>query len=379
MGSPTKSIPLPALPPGPRTRAARQRAAFGARSLLEGLQSELIAELAQTEVVARLRKVSFLGAIDHSPWARHAQAYLTSRFDHSIGVALLAKSAARKLKLSARQRDTALAAALLHDVGHGPLSHSLESAFAKTFGIDHHKATEDRILGPSASSRALRAVLKQFRVDANEVVRLMNGEAEHPLAAFFSGPINFDTVEGILRTANYRGGVRTGLDGGTTIDALVQVWMGHATQDLVGVLDRFWQTKGLCYSQLVRGNLGVVSDHKCQLFFDANRHRFRPEHFAWDDAAFSSHFPELFCWLGDDAAPAVKLPDRSSIAYVRRLFEVSTSHSLGSSTLVSMRARYRQHKKPAVLDWPHRTTTAREPLTIWETNLRSATASATPY
>lgn len=148
MGSPTKSSLLPEPPPGPRTRAAHRRAAFGAKSLLEGLQSELIAQLAQTEVVARLRKVSFLGAIDHSSWARPAQAYLTSRFDHSIGVALLAKSAARRLKLSRRQRDTALAAALLHDVGHGPLSHSLESAFARAFGIDHHKATEDLILGP---------------------------------------------------------------------------------------------------------------------------------------------------------------------------------------------------------------------------------------
>lgn len=77
----------------------------------------------------RLRNIRQLGLADYVyPAATH------SRFQHSLGTAHLmqcafdsmaAKTATRILK-NERTRDVAVAAALLHDIGHTPLSHTLE-------------------------------------------------------------------------------------------------------------------------------------------------------------------------------------------------------------------------------------------------------------
>lgn len=344
----------------------KRRASFEAKNLLPSLSSNLVSQLTRTEVVARLRQVSFLGAIDYSPWASKAGKYLTSRFDHSVGVACLADRAAKQMHLDNKQRDTALAAALLHDIGHGPLSHSLESAFDEAFGINHHKATAELLLGSMARSRSLRSVLKEYDVDADDVARLMTGELNHPLANMFLGPVNFDTVEGILRGANYR--LPAGLlrySASNVVDAMVAVSTGQDRGLALQVMDDFWQLKGLIYSQFVRGTVGVVSDFKCQAFFNAHRHLVSPSQFFWTDSLFKQSFPTLFRWLQEDAMPAVDVPLHSSIPYVRRTFTVDTSVDPSLSPASFMGTRYRQKKTSAVLDW-RRSLPISEGVNIWD-------------
>lgn len=86
----------------------------------------LLLELLQTPEVQRLRRIRQLGAGNLVfPSAEH------SRFGHALGAMALMQDVLRRLKetgtpISEEEQEAALAAALLHDVGHTPYSHALE-------------------------------------------------------------------------------------------------------------------------------------------------------------------------------------------------------------------------------------------------------------
>ena len=77
-------------------------------------------KLIASHAFERLREISFLGAIDYlfHPNGRPAN-IRHSRYDHTIGVALLSQQYCRLMGLSEADRDLLGAAALLHDIGHG--------------------------------------------------------------------------------------------------------------------------------------------------------------------------------------------------------------------------------------------------------------------
>lgn len=109
------------------------------------LTDSLAKELLSTRAMDRMSDIGFLGAIDYLTKSSGRAAYRRrhNRLEHSIGVALLAQRFSEVAEISERERLTLVAAGLLHDVGHGPLSHTLEPVFSDYFGIDHHKATQD--------------------------------------------------------------------------------------------------------------------------------------------------------------------------------------------------------------------------------------------
>ncbi len=89
--------------------------------------------LIQTPEVQRLRRIRQLG-IGHLvfPGAEH------TRFGHALGAMALMQDALSNLAekgtpISSEEATAALAAALLHDVGHGPFSHTLEHDFISDF------------------------------------------------------------------------------------------------------------------------------------------------------------------------------------------------------------------------------------------------------
>jgi hypothetical protein len=89
--------------------------------------------LLQTPEVQRLRRIRQLG-VGHFvfPGAEH------SRFSHALGAMALMQETMETLRgkdtpISPREETAALAAALLHDIGHGPYSHSLEHLLIADF------------------------------------------------------------------------------------------------------------------------------------------------------------------------------------------------------------------------------------------------------
>ncbi|MEM9242469.1 MAG: HD domain-containing protein [Pseudomonadota bacterium] len=63
-----------------------------------------------------------------------------TRFNHCLGCCYVASQIAKKLDLSDRDRQAVMLAALLHDIGHGPLSHTFEPIFHETC-INHEMWT----------------------------------------------------------------------------------------------------------------------------------------------------------------------------------------------------------------------------------------------
>lgn len=93
----------------------------------------LILDLIASEEVQRLRRIRQLG-VGHMvfPGAEH------SRFGHALGAMALMQDvltslAGKGTRVSEEEMEAAMAAALLHDVGHGPFSHTLEHELLTDF------------------------------------------------------------------------------------------------------------------------------------------------------------------------------------------------------------------------------------------------------
>lgn len=179
----------------------------------ESAEEEVVPMLMDTPEVQRLRRIRQLGVASFAfPGAEH------TRFSHAIGAAFVMKQLVARLRgihdalpfwqqlTTDRARD-ALAAALLHDVGHGPLSHLFEDVLP---GTAHHEEWTSRvILDPSTGVHQTLARLDPAMPE--RVAALVHGE--HPLAYLakaVSGTFDVDRCDYLLRDAHSTG-VRYGL------------------------------------------------------------------------------------------------------------------------------------------------------------------------
>ena len=224
----------------------------------------LLMELVATPAFQRLRQIRFLGAIDYrlipSPNGQPRTIRYT-RYQHSLGVMRLASLYCDIKSVPSTKRRLVCAAALLHDIGHPPLSHSMEPVFKKKLGIEHHKATKDIVSGQVSAGKEVSAVLRRHGIDADEVIALISGECT-AFDRFLNGPINFDTIEGILRSCEYFRSTSTM----TRPDTVAEAAIRRETPDDRDVVDRFWRYKDWVYKNIINSRMGVLSDLACQLF-----------------------------------------------------------------------------------------------------------------
>lgn len=226
-----------------------------------GLQT--LVDLIETPAFQRLREVRFLGAIDYSAVPHpngNTGCVRYTRFLHSIGVMQLALHYAELRALDARNRIVLGAAALLHDIGHPPLSHSVESVFKQALDIDHHRATIAIIRGMHPLGTQVCETLRAYGIDAEEVVAVLSGQ-DTQFQGFFSGPINFDTIEGILRAYQYSSGSETGLNPVMVTEAATL----RETPRHREIVDAFWKKKHWVYQNLIHSEIGLLSDYVCRV------------------------------------------------------------------------------------------------------------------
>jgi len=158
----------------------------------------------------RLRRVRQLGvsALTY-PGAEH------SRFAHSLGVFNFAQRILGILRSRYHRNSTATdlidqhaktvkAAALLHDVGHGPFSHMAERAFGMR---GRH---EDKTVELITRGGPIGEILSNHKIDFDHVANLITGASEFRiLVDIVSSQLDADRMDYILRDA-YSTGVKYG-------------------------------------------------------------------------------------------------------------------------------------------------------------------------
>ncbi len=158
----------------------------------------LIWELINTKEFQRLRRIKQLGT---SFLTFHGAEH--TRFHHSLGVYEIARQLIDQFQhypeWNDRDRELLLAAALLHDVGHGPFSH----AFEHVFSVRHEVWTERIILGETEVNRVLSEMGVGF---AEEVASIIN--KTHPnrlIVNMLSSQLDVDRMDYLLRDAHFAG------------------------------------------------------------------------------------------------------------------------------------------------------------------------------
>jgi len=123
--------------------------------------------LLETPEVQRLRHVKQLSTVRLVyPSANH------TRFEHSLGVSHLASRALSHLDVSGARADAVRAAALLHDVGHGPYGHQTEGIIQRRLGR-HHDDVADLL----AEGNVAR-VLSDYGLDPSRVADRIAGDGK---------------------------------------------------------------------------------------------------------------------------------------------------------------------------------------------------------
>jgi HD superfamily phosphohydrolase len=169
--------------------------------------------LLDSPVLQRLRYIKQLGfSYLVYPGANH------TRFEHSLGTMFLADVASRQFGLSDNEHILVVAAALLHDIGHGPFSHASEPLMEKY--LHHTHDDVDRILKDGVGG-----LLRNSDVDPAEVCAVIKGK--HSLSALIHGDLDVDRMDYILRDAYYTGAPYGSVDAQRLIRHLI--WTSEGT------------------------------------------------------------------------------------------------------------------------------------------------------
>ncbi|GIO88287.1 hypothetical protein J25TS5_52190 [Paenibacillus faecis] len=164
------------------------------------VQDEMIWSLINTAEFQRLRRIRQLGT-----------SYLTfhgaehSRFSHSLGVYEITRRIISQFERAhypdwpQEEKLVALCAALLHDLGHGPFSHSIEQAFQ----MHHEDWTCKILLGDTEVGEVLRRHAEDF---PEKVAAVIRKDYEHPIVVnLVSSPLDADRMDYLLRDAYFTG------------------------------------------------------------------------------------------------------------------------------------------------------------------------------
>lgn len=309
----------------------------------ETLKDSIAEEIVSTRAFQRLRDISFLGAISY---VRNSfpenEATKESRYNHSLGVAEIAETFSHTRGLPRHARLTVVAAGLLHDIGHPPLSHSAESALAERFGDNHHSMTERLIRGGEKMAADIPRILLSNGVDPENVIALLNGELQIGGADLFGGPFNIDTLEGISRCSLYMSKTTSeSLPPPELVLAAIESMDDHNS---VSVLDCFWRSKDRVYNTFIRSPLGILADKIADDYFRLYRGKIDRSIMLGSESDLWGKHKKLYERLYSFVRGGSK--NKRTIKYIKRTFVVNEDISARN-----LRERYTHVKTPQALEY----------------------------
>jgi len=175
---------------------------------LEGILLKLL-ETPEIQHLYNIKQLGFAHLV--FPGAHH------TRLEHSLGVYHLATRVAETLNLRNSEKEIIRYAAFLHDIGHGPFSHTLESILRETFDIDHIGLTEKLIFGEYEifdskekkyiSSPSVCQILDKNHINKYEIVQIIKGDVNEKtyLSQILNSAIDIDQLDYLIRDAYYTG------------------------------------------------------------------------------------------------------------------------------------------------------------------------------
>lgn len=165
------------------------------------VNSLVIYNLINTKEFQRLRRIKQLGT---SSFTFHGAEH--SRFSHCLGAYEIARRVSDKFERhypnqwSPKESFLTMVAALLHDLGHGPFSHTFE----RLFHTDHEAVTQEIITNPETEiCQILKTVSEDF---PNQVASVI--DHTHPnktIVSLISSQIDVDRMDYLLRDSYYTG------------------------------------------------------------------------------------------------------------------------------------------------------------------------------
>jgi HD superfamily phosphohydrolase len=155
---------------------------------------QLIARIIDHPYFQRLRRITQMGCAHVVfPGARH------SRFEHALGCLHLMQKAIRVLRLkgitiSDHEKQALQIGILLHDIGHGPYSHTLESALIKS-------ASHEEL-----GLKFLESLNKEFDGELDLAIRLFSGNYHRKfLNQLIASQLDIDRLDYLKRDSFYAG------------------------------------------------------------------------------------------------------------------------------------------------------------------------------
>lgn len=203
--------------------------------------TELLFDLIEHPYFQRLRRIQQLGLTSFVyPGALH------TRFHHALGAMHLMQLALRTLadkgvKISSKEGEAAQVAILLHDIGHGPLSHALETAIFQD--VPHEQL----------SLYLMERLNERFGGALSLAIRMFQGEYERPFFhQLVSSQLDMDRLDYLNRDSFYTG-VAEGRPGADRLIKMLRVVDGERLaleEKAVYSVENFLVSRRLMYWQV---------------------------------------------------------------------------------------------------------------------------------
>ena len=221
----------------------------------------LILKLIDHPYVQRLRRIRQLGlGYLVFPAAEH------SRFSHALGALELGQRVLNNLKekdttISRKELESTLIALLLHDVGHGPLSHTLEHSLIRDF--DHEMM----------SLAIMKELNKEFEGELDMAIAIFTNQYKKKfLHQLVSSQLDLDRLD-YLRRDSFFTGVSEGTVGINRILKTIRVFKGNIVIEKKGIyaIENYIIARRLMYMQVYQHKTVLSADTLLRKIFERVR------------------------------------------------------------------------------------------------------------
>ncbi|MCB0485444.1 MAG: HD domain-containing protein [Flavobacteriaceae bacterium] len=214
------------------------------------IPSELVFDIIEHPFFQRLRRISQMG-LSHFVYqgAHH------TRFEHALGAMFLMQRAISSLrkkgvKISENENDSLLLAILLHDIGHGPFSHTLEHSLVTNI---HHE---------EISLLFMEQLNKEFDGKLTTAIQILKGQYHRKfLNQLVSSQLDIDRLDYLKRDSFYTGVTEGNINSERIISMLNVVYDSLVVEEKgIYSVEKFIVARRLMYWMVYLHKTSLVAD-----------------------------------------------------------------------------------------------------------------------